>query len=175
MHLASVMTTLWSTSSHSYAIPSASLCSYVAYDEYDNALQVMITHSPLAWEHVQVRAVERRLGVGRRASVVWLGDCGAGRCRLLSRLGERVTKGPKMSTTALHWHHVQSALPPFCPTSSPPPGAVQGRGREGQVRGDAVQGHLLLPGGAPRPAQRPAQGGRADVVARPACILRMAC
>lgn len=27
---------------------------YVAYDEYDNALGVMITHSPLAWEHVQV-------------------------------------------------------------------------------------------------------------------------
>ncbi|PRW61204.1 clathrin heavy chain [Chlorella sorokiniana] len=30
---------------------------YVAYDEYDNALQVMITHSPLAWEHVQFKDV----------------------------------------------------------------------------------------------------------------------
>jgi clathrin heavy chain len=29
----------------------------VAYDEYDNALQVMITHSPLAWEHVQFKDV----------------------------------------------------------------------------------------------------------------------
>ncbi|PSC73488.1 clathrin heavy chain [Micractinium conductrix] len=30
---------------------------YIAYDEYDNALMVMITHSPLAWEHVQFKDV----------------------------------------------------------------------------------------------------------------------
>ena len=40
---------------------------YVAYDEYDNALGVMITHSPLAWEHVQVCGgqAERVRGGGR--------------------------------------------------------------------------------------------------------------
>lgn len=30
---------------------------YVAYDEYDNALAVMISHSPAAWEHVQFKDV----------------------------------------------------------------------------------------------------------------------
>lgn len=30
---------------------------YIAYDEYDNALGVMVTHSPLAWEHVQFKDV----------------------------------------------------------------------------------------------------------------------
>lgn len=43
---------------------------YVAYDEYDNALGVMITHSPLAWEHVQVggrgRARRRRFQCSSR-------------------------------------------------------------------------------------------------------------
>ena len=34
---------------------------YVAYDEYDNALGVMITHSPLAWEHVQASAATAAL------------------------------------------------------------------------------------------------------------------
>lgn len=27
------------------------------YDEYDNALNVMITHSPIAWEHVKFKDV----------------------------------------------------------------------------------------------------------------------
>lgn len=30
---------------------------YVQYDEYDNALMVMVAHSPLAWEHVQFKDV----------------------------------------------------------------------------------------------------------------------
>ena len=30
---------------------------YVQYDEYDNALAVMISHSPIAWEHVQFKDV----------------------------------------------------------------------------------------------------------------------
>ena len=30
---------------------------YVQYDEYDNALAVMISHSPVAWEHVQFKDV----------------------------------------------------------------------------------------------------------------------
>lgn len=42
---------------------------YVAYDEYDNALGVMITHSPLAWEHVQVG---RNRAVGRRWAFEWV-------------------------------------------------------------------------------------------------------
>ena len=43
---------------------------YVAYDEYDNALGVMITHSPLAWEHVQVRRMLRMLRTLRPAELV---------------------------------------------------------------------------------------------------------
>lgn len=46
-----------------------------------------------------------------------------------------------------------------CPPRPPGLPAVQGCGRQGQGCRHAVQGHLLLPGGAPRPAQRPAQGG----------------
>ena len=30
---------------------------YIAYDEYDNAINVMILHSPVAWEHVQFKDV----------------------------------------------------------------------------------------------------------------------
>lgn len=30
---------------------------YVQYDEYDNALNVMVTHSPIAWEHVKFKDV----------------------------------------------------------------------------------------------------------------------
>ena len=49
---------------------------YVAYDEYDNALGVMITHSPLAWEHVQVGAGQG--GWGCVCGVGW--GIGGGRC-----------------------------------------------------------------------------------------------
>lgn len=45
---------------------------YIAYDEYDNALGVMVTHSPLAWEHVQVCVWEGVRGV------CVLVDCGRG-------------------------------------------------------------------------------------------------
>jgi clathrin heavy chain len=34
---------------------------YVQYDEYDNALGVMVAHSPLAWEHVQFKDVAVRV------------------------------------------------------------------------------------------------------------------
>ena len=30
---------------------------YIAYDEYDNAALVMMSHSPVAWEHVQFKDV----------------------------------------------------------------------------------------------------------------------
>jgi clathrin heavy chain len=34
---------------------------YIAYDEYDNAAATMMTHSTVAWEHVQFKDVATKV------------------------------------------------------------------------------------------------------------------
>ena len=42
---------------HTHTPHTPPIANPVQYDEYDNALMVMVAHSPLAWEHVQFKDV----------------------------------------------------------------------------------------------------------------------